>query len=71
MLARVGRKAYEALGAPSVVTVTGTRGSVTLPLEVVDMVDDTIWLPANSSGRGVLAGLAAPGSPVTVQGAVS
>ena len=71
VLARVGRKAYQALGAPSVVTVTGTRGSVTLPLEVVDMVDDTIWLPANSSGRGVLAGLAAPGSPVTVQGAVS
>jgi NADH-quinone oxidoreductase subunit G len=51
------------------VTVTGDRGSVTLPVEVVaDMADDTVWLPANSVGRGVLAGLASPGSPVTISG---
>ncbi len=51
------------------VTVTGDRGSVTLPVEVVaDMADDTVWLPANSVGRGVLAGLASPGSPVTLTG---
>ena len=53
------------------VTVTGDRGSVTLPVEVVadhDMADDTVWLPANSSGRGVLAAVASPGSPVTLTG---
>ena len=55
----------------SVVTVTGDRGSVTLPVEVVadhDMADDTVWLPANSSGRGVLAAVASPGTPVTLTG---
>jgi len=53
------------------VTVTGDRGSVTLPVEVVadsDMAADTVWLPANSSGRGVLAGVASPGSPVRLTG---
>ena len=54
-----------------VVTVTGNRGSVTLPVEVVadhDMAADTVWVPANSFGRGVLADLASPGSPVTITG---
>ena len=61
-VARVARRAT----TPSArrVTVTGDRGSVTLPVEVVaDLPDGVVWLPANSAGRGVLADLASPGSP--------
>ncbi len=51
------------------VTVTGDRGSVTLPAEVGhDLVDGVVWLPANSSGRGLLTDLASPGSRVTITG---
>jgi NADH-quinone oxidoreductase subunit G len=50
------------------VTVTGDRGSVTLPVEVADLADDTVWVPAGSFGRGVLADLASPGSTVTISG---
>jgi NADH-quinone oxidoreductase subunit G len=42
---------------------------VTLPVEVADLPDDVVWVPARSFGRGVLAELASPGSPVTVKGA--
>jgi NADH-quinone oxidoreductase subunit G len=49
------------------VTITGDRGSVTLPAVATDdLTDDTVWIPANSFGRGVLADLASPGSTVTV-----
>ncbi|MEZ5094136.1 NADH-quinone oxidoreductase subunit G [Nocardioides sp.] len=52
------------------VTITGDRGSMTLPVEVADdMVDGVVWVPANSVGDGVLADLASPGSRVTVKGA--
>ena len=59
---------YDALGPA--VTVTGDRGSVTLPAEIADdLVDGVVWVPANSSGRGVLTDVASPGSRVTVKGA--
>ena len=58
---------YDALG-PSV-TLTGDRGSITLPAEVSDLADGTVWVPANSVGDGVLVELASPGSRVTVKGA--
>ncbi|NYI99550.1 NADH-quinone oxidoreductase subunit G [Nocardioides thalensis] len=51
------------------VTLTGDRGSVTLPAEVADdLVDGVVWVPANSFGNGVLADLASPGSTVTISG---
>ncbi|TIC80088.1 NADH-quinone oxidoreductase subunit G [Nocardioides sp. GY 10127] len=51
-------------------TVTGDRGSLTLPVEVVDsMVDGTAWVPTNSYGTAVLSRLASPGSRVSVKGA--
>ncbi|MCD6638915.1 MAG: molybdopterin-dependent oxidoreductase, partial [Nocardioides sp.] len=50
-------------------TVTGDRGSVDLPVEVADLPDGVVWVPANSFGRGVLADLASPGSSVVVKGA--
>jgi NADH-quinone oxidoreductase subunit G len=65
---RVSPQAYDALGA--LVTLTGDRGSITLPVEVADdLADDTVWVPANSRGNGVLADLASPGTGVRVKGA--
>ncbi|MBO0845223.1 MAG: NADH-quinone oxidoreductase subunit G, partial [Nocardioides sp.] len=65
---RVSPRAYDALGA--MVTLTGDRGSITLPVEVADdMADGTVWVPANSTGNGVLADLASPGSGVRAKGA--
>jgi NADH-quinone oxidoreductase subunit G len=66
-VALVSGAMYDALG-PSV-TVTGDRGSITLPAEVADLADGTVWVPANSVGAGVLVELASPGSRVTVKGA--
>lgn len=74
-VARVSRASFDALfgmlaagdGAPTA-TITGDRGSVTLPVEVADLPDEVVWVPARSFGRGVLADLASPGSTVTLKG---
>lgn len=63
-VARISRSAYDSHGPT--VTLTGDRGSVTLPAEPADLADDVVWVPANSFGNGVLADLASPGSRVTV-----
>jgi NADH-quinone oxidoreductase subunit G len=64
---RVSRAAASALGA--MVTLQGDRGSVTLPIEVADdLPDGVVWVPANSTGNGVLADLASPGSGVHLKG---
>ncbi|WP_134765472.1 NADH-quinone oxidoreductase subunit G [Nocardioides sp. 1609] len=66
-VARVGRAVHDACGPT--VTVTGDRGSITLPAEVApDIVDGVVWLPAGSTGRGLLADVASPGTRVTVTG---
>jgi NADH-quinone oxidoreductase subunit G len=50
------------------VTVATAAGSVTVPLQVIDMADGVVWLPANSSGCAVRADLAAGhGSRVTLR----
>ena len=64
-VARVSRKVFDTVGP--VVTLTGDRGSVTVPAEVADLPDDVVWLPANSLGNGVLADLASPGSRLTLE----
>ena len=65
---RVSATVYDALG-PSI-TVTGDRGSVTLPAVIAaDIADDVVWVPANSTGRGLLADVGLPGSAVTLKGA--
>ncbi len=66
-VAKVSQQVYDACGPT--VTLTGDRGSVTLPAEVADLPDGVVWVPANSAGNGVLADLASPGSRVTVKGA--
>jgi len=66
-VARVSRAVWEACGPT--VTVAGDRGSVTLPAELApDLVDDVVWLPTRSTGRGVWEDVASPGSRVTVTG---
>ena len=66
-VARVSRSVLDAVGP--VVCLTGDRGSITLRAEAADIVDGVVWVPANSVGAGVLAGLASPGSTVTLKGA--
>ncbi len=52
-------------------TVTGPAGSVTLPLRITAMPDRVVWLPLNSTGRGVHDELGvSPGRLVTVGPAV-
>ncbi len=69
-VARVSATMYDAVGPA--VTVTGDRGSMTLPAEIAeDIVDGVVWVPTNSSGRGVLSDVASPGTPVTVKGGTS
>jgi len=61
------RDLYDSCGPT--VTLTGDRGSVTLPAEVgADLVAGVVWVPANSFGAGVLSDLASPGSRVRVEG---
>jgi NADH-quinone oxidoreductase subunit G len=64
-VARVSPKVFDRVGP--VVTLTGDRGSVTVPAEVADLPDDVVWLPGNSLGNGVLADLASPGSRVKLE----
>lgn len=80
---QMGDKSYAATARPAVallsrsnvhrlgttVTVSGDRGSITLPAQPADVADDVVWLPSNSTGRGVLADLASPGSSVEVTSA--
>lgn len=74
-VARLSRASYESVlgmldtATDHRVTVTGDRGSITLPVVVADLPDGVVWVPARSTGRGVLAELASPGSAVTVKGA--
>lgn len=68
-VARVPAEVYDAVGP--IVELTGDRGSVTLPAEIADIADGTVWVPANSFKRGVLADLASPGSRVTLRDASS
>ncbi|MER7537032.1 NADH-quinone oxidoreductase subunit G [Streptomyces sp. NPDC097704] len=50
-----------------VLEVTGPTGSVTFPLQVTDMPDRVVWLPLNSTGRGVLSDTGAhPGDLVRI-----
>ena len=63
---RIPAALHEELG--DVVTVTGDRGSWTLPALPAELAENTIWVPTNSFGRGVWADLASPGSTVSVEG---
>ena len=64
---RIPAALHEEVG--DVVTITGDRGSWTLPAMAAELADNTVWVPTNSFGRGVWADLASPGSTVIVEGA--
>lgn len=65
-VARVSASVLASVGP--VVTITGDRGSWTLPAEAADLPEGVVWVPANNHGNGVLADLASPGSRVSVKG---
>ncbi len=66
-VALVTRADFDAFGPT--VTLTGDRGSMTLPAEIGDdLVDGVVWVPANSVGNGVLTDLASPCTGVTISG---
>jgi NADH-quinone oxidoreductase subunit G len=57
------------LSAGSHVTLTGDRGSVTLPVGVADVADGVVWAPANTGGVNLNRELGVAGSAVRVGGA--
>ncbi|MFZ2504239.1 MAG: NADH-quinone oxidoreductase subunit G, partial [Nocardioides sp.] len=67
-VARLNDKELAALDGAGSVTVSGSRGSITLPVVAADLPDGVVWLPSNSSGRGLLAEVAACGESVRVKG---
>lgn len=63
-----GTAAEAAVSDGDKVTVATERGSCTLPVEVTDMPDRVVWLPANSAGCAVRAQLGAGhGTRVTLR----
>jgi NADH-quinone oxidoreductase subunit G len=54
-VARVGKEAARRLGLADGdrLTVTGLRGSVTLPLLITEMPDQVVWLPMRSPGSEI------------------
>ncbi|WP_203337228.1 NADH-quinone oxidoreductase subunit G [Nocardioides limicola] len=67
-VARINAETHQLLKRSPEVTLTGDRGQVTLPVEVADLPEGVVWVPANSFGRGVLAGLSSPDGMVSVKG---
>ncbi|MDA3021667.1 MAG: NADH-quinone oxidoreductase subunit G [Actinomycetota bacterium] len=60
-----------ALGNPELVTVTGPLGSVTVSLQIGDVVDGVVCLPLNSPGCALYRDLGVrSGQAVTIEGAV-
>ncbi|MGZ5415926.1 MAG: NADH-quinone oxidoreductase subunit G [Nocardioides sp.] len=57
------------LSPGSTVTLTGDRGSVTLPVGVADVADGVVWAPANTGGVNLNRELGTAGSAVRVGGA--
>jgi NADH-quinone oxidoreductase subunit G len=52
-VARLSAATAQEIGADGKVTVATAHGEITLPLEITDMPDRVVWLPANSPGSAV------------------
>jgi NADH-quinone oxidoreductase subunit G len=52
-VARLSTATAQEIGADGKVTVATAHGEITLPLEITDMPDRVVWLPANSPGSAV------------------
>ena len=60
---------FEQLGKPELITVTGPRGSITLPAQVAEVSSESVWLPMNSPESHIYAQLGCGyGEVVTVKG---
>ena len=60
---------FEQLGQPEVITVTGPKGSITLPAQVAEVSSESVWLPMNSPESHIYAQLGCGyGEVVTVKG---
>lgn len=60
---------FEQLGKPEVITVTGPKGSITLPAQVAEVSSESVWLPMNSPESHIYAQLGCGyGEVVTVKG---
>ena len=68
-LARVSEATATAHGLSTgdTATISTSKGSISLTVQVIDGVDDTVWIPTNSEGSHVRVALgAAHGTPVTL-----
>jgi NADH-quinone oxidoreductase subunit G len=72
-VARMSAATAAGIGAADddLVTVRTERGEITLPLEVTDMADGTVWLPLNSPGSSVHAQLGVTAGAVVSIGRAS
>ncbi|MGH3373842.1 MAG: molybdopterin-dependent oxidoreductase, partial [Actinoallomurus sp.] len=52
-VARLSAATAKEIGADGKVTVATAHGEITLPLEITEMPDRVVWLPANSPGSAV------------------
>jgi NADH-quinone oxidoreductase subunit G len=69
-VAKLSEATLSALGNPAMVTVTGPAGSITLPAEAADVLDDVVWLPMNSEGCVINRDLGVqPGDSIQIVGA--
>ncbi len=57
-VALVSEKTANSVGTETI-TVHGTTGSVTVPVEIADVLDDVVWLPMNSPGCHIYTELGA------------
>jgi NADH-quinone oxidoreductase subunit G len=66
-VARVSAETAQKLGDS--VTVSTERGAITVPLEVADLPEGVVWLPANSDGSTVRPSLGVGhGAVVSIRG---
>jgi len=60
---------FDELGQPEVITVSGPKGSITLPVQVAKVSGESVWLPMNSPGSHIYARLGCGyGDVVVVKG---
>jgi len=67
VVALISEAASKKLGSPETITVGGPTGSVTLPVEIADVIDDVVFLPMHSTDCSIYRDLGARiGSAVDV-----
>jgi NADH-quinone oxidoreductase subunit G len=67
VVALISEAASKQLGSPATITVGGPTGSVTLTVEIADVIDDVVFLPMHSTDCSIYRDLGARiGSAVDV-----